>query len=95
VATSALLSILVQETADHNSNFKTKLAGFDVLLRAWEKKHAEVGTPITAQQAQRRQELSSRLQAGQVLPTRNSWNFKEFSPRSSLTRNKPTRIWLL
>lgn len=68
VAAATLLSLLVQEATARNSSFKNQMAGFDTLLRAWEKKHAEAGNPITAEQAQRRQDLSARLQTGETLP---------------------------
>ena len=56
-----------KEASDRSPSFKAEIAGFDALLRAWEGQHAAQGNPITAAEAEKRQSLSSRLQAGQTL----------------------------
>lgn len=67
VATTALVSLLVTEASEKSAKFKAKISGFNVLLGAWEKQHAQAGNPITAAEAKRRQDLSGRLEKNETL----------------------------
>ncbi len=67
VAATALLSLLVKEASTRSPSFKAEMAGFTALLTAWEKQHVEVGNPITAAEASRRQSLTGRLEVGDQL----------------------------
>ncbi len=69
VANTALLSLLVAEASERNPTFRAQIQGFDVVLKAWEGQHVVAGNPITAEEAQQRQQLTQRLRAGQVLST--------------------------